>query len=89
MTTIVEREDDSDVALCPDLHAAIQGTTVLEARDNLKEALGSFLQTASDSEIKERLNEEVYGTGSIRQVDRKIDDSVDLFDLCIGFRYYF
>ena len=62
LTAIIEREDDGDVALCPDLHVAIQGTTVLEARDNLKEALGSYPQTASDSEIKERLNEEVYGT---------------------------
>ena len=55
LTAIIEREDDGYVALCPELDVASQGTTVSEARDNLKEALELFLETASDNEIKERL----------------------------------
>ncbi|MDE3001470.1 MAG: type II toxin-antitoxin system HicB family antitoxin [Gemmatimonadota bacterium] len=62
LTAIIEREDDGYVALCPELDVASQGTTVSEARENLKEALELFLETASDSEIKERLHEEVYVT---------------------------
>ena len=62
LTAIIEREDDGYVALCPELDVASQGTSVSEARDNLKEALELFLETASDSEIKQRLHEEVYVT---------------------------
>ncbi|MDE3257369.1 MAG: type II toxin-antitoxin system HicB family antitoxin [Gemmatimonadota bacterium] len=62
LTAIIEREDDGYVALCPELDVASQGTSVSEARDNLKEALELFLETASDTEIKQRLHEEVYVT---------------------------
>ncbi len=56
LTRIIEREDDGFVARCPELYVASQGTAVSEARDNLKEALELFLETASDSEIKQRLH---------------------------------
>ena len=56
LTAIIEREDDGYVALCPELDVASQGTSVSEARDNLKEALELFLETASESEIKQRLH---------------------------------
>ncbi|MCY3765204.1 MAG: type II toxin-antitoxin system HicB family antitoxin [Gemmatimonadetes bacterium] len=56
LTAIIEREDDGYVALCPELDVASQGTSVSEARDNLKEALELFLETASDTEIKQRLH---------------------------------
>ena len=62
LTAIIEREDDGYVALCPELDIASQGANVSEARDNLKEALELFLETASDTEIKQRLHEEVYVT---------------------------
>ena len=56
LTAIIEREDDGYVALCPELDVASQGTTVSEARDNLKVALELFMETASESEIKQRLH---------------------------------
>lgn len=62
LTAIIEREDDGYVALCPELDVTSQGTSVSEARDNLKEALELFLETASATEIKQRLHEEVYVT---------------------------
>ena len=62
LTAIIEREDEGYVALCPEVDIARQGPTVSEARDNLKEALELLLETASDTEIKQRLHEEVYVT---------------------------
>lgn len=62
LTAIIEREGDGYVALCPEVDIASQGGTVSEARGNLKEALELFMETASDTEIKRRLHEEVYVT---------------------------
>ena len=41
---------------------ASQGETISEARQNLKEALELFFETASSSEVNSRLHEEVYVT---------------------------
>ena len=38
-TAIIERDDDTYVALCPELDIASQGKNVEEARMNLKEAI--------------------------------------------------
>ena len=62
MTAIIEREDDGYVALCPELDIASQGSSVAEARANLKEALELFYEVASVDEIRRRLHEEVYVT---------------------------
>ena len=62
LTAIIEREDDGYVALCPEVDVASQGDTVDEARDNLKEALELFFETASAEEVKSRLHNEVYVT---------------------------
>ena len=62
LTVIIEREGDGYVALCPELDIASQGDSVMEARDNLKEALELFFEVASAAEIKERLHTEVYVT---------------------------
>ena len=62
LTAIIEREGDGFVSLCPELDIASQGQTVDEARNNLKEALELFFETASSEEISERLHEEVYIT---------------------------
>lgn len=62
LTAIIEREGDGYVSLCPELDIASQGTTIEESRDNLKEALELFLETASKNEIKERLRDEVLIT---------------------------
>lgn len=62
LTAIVEREGDGYVALCPQVDVASQGSTVDEARENLAEALTLFFETASASEIDQRLRGEIYVT---------------------------
>ena len=61
-TAIIERENEGYVALCPEFDIASQGSSVSEARLNLQEAIELFLETASPSEILERLKGEVYVT---------------------------
>jgi len=55
LTAIIEREDDGYVALCHELDITSQGDSIEEARDNLKEALELFLETASEREVQHRL----------------------------------
>lgn len=62
LTAIIEREGDGYVALCPEVDVASQGNTIEDARNNLKEALELFFETASPNEIRERLHDEVYIT---------------------------
>ncbi len=62
LTAIIEREGDGFVSFCPELDIASQGDTIEQARDNLREALELFFETASPGEIKQRLHEEVYVT---------------------------
>jgi len=62
LTAIIEREGDGYVSLCPELDIASQGVTIEDARNNLREALELFFETASQEEIQERLHEEVYVT---------------------------
>ena len=62
LTAIIEREGDGYVALCPDLDVASQGDSVEQARDNLREALELFFQTASPEEVARRLSSEVFVT---------------------------
>lgn len=62
LTAIIERENDGYVSLCPELDIASQGNTIEEARENLREALELFFETASPEEIKTRLHDEVYVT---------------------------
>lgn len=59
---IIEREGDGYVSLCPELDIASQGDTIEEARENLREALALFFETASPQEIRARLHDEVYVT---------------------------
>lgn len=61
-TAVIEREDDGYVSLCPELDVASQGDTIEEARKNLAEAIGLFLETASPQEVRERLHDEVFVT---------------------------
>ncbi len=62
LTAIIEREGDGYVSLCPELDIASQGGNVEEARDNLREALELFFETASPEEIKQRLHSEIFVT---------------------------
>ena len=62
LTVIIEREGDGYVSLCPELDIASQGDSVEQARDNLREALELFVETASAEEIKHRIHQEIFVT---------------------------
>jgi predicted RNase H-like HicB family nuclease len=59
LTAVIEREDDGYVALCPEVDVASQGSTIDEARANLREAVELFFESASDAEIAQRLPSEI------------------------------
>ncbi|MBD3390463.1 MAG: type II toxin-antitoxin system HicB family antitoxin [Chitinivibrionales bacterium] len=61
-TAVIEHEEGGYVALCPELDIASQGDTIEEARSNLAEAIELFLESASPSEIQDRLHDEVFVT---------------------------
>lgn len=62
LTAIIEREGDGYVSLCPELDIASQGNSIEHARDNLREALELFFETASPQEMKQRLHEDIFVT---------------------------
>jgi predicted RNase H-like HicB family nuclease len=62
LAAIIEREGVGYVSLCPELDIASQGDTLEEARENLREAVELFFETASESEPQTRLHDEVYVT---------------------------
>jgi predicted RNase H-like HicB family nuclease len=62
LTAIIHPEGTGFVSLCPELDVASQGDTIEEARDNLREALELFFETASPSEIEQRWIGEVFVT---------------------------
>jgi predicted RNase H-like HicB family nuclease len=57
LTAIIEREGKGYVSFCPELDIASQGDTIEDARDNLREALELFFETASPQEIKTHLQD--------------------------------
>lgn len=61
-TAIIRREADGFVSLCPELDVASQGDSVEEARANLQEAVELLFETASPTELAERLRGETYVT---------------------------
>ena len=62
LTAIIEREARGYASFCPELDIASQGDTIEEARDNLREALELFFESASPAEIQERRHAEIYVT---------------------------
>ncbi len=62
LTAFIEREGDGYVSLCPELDIASQGDSVENARDNLREAVELFFETASPEEVTQRLHDEVFVT---------------------------
>ncbi len=62
LTAIIEREGSGYVSLCPEVDIASQGDSIEEARDNLREAIELFFETASAEEIKQRFHDEVFVT---------------------------
>ena len=69
LTAIIEREGDGYVSLCPELDVASQGATVNEARDNLREALALFFETASPTEVERRFRHDGENGGEFRRPD--------------------
>ena len=55
LTAVIEREGDTYVALCPELDIVSQGDTVEDSQRNLIEALELFFETASSTEVSDRL----------------------------------
>lgn len=62
LTAVIEKEDDMYISLCPELDIASQGETLDDAKSNLIEALELFFETASESEIKIRLQNDLQIT---------------------------
>lgn len=62
LIAIIEREGDNYVSLCPELDIASQGESVEDARNNLREVIELFFETASQTEIQNRLHQEIYIT---------------------------
>lgn len=61
-TVLIQKEDDGFVALCPELDIASQGDSIPQARENLKEAVELFFETADSTEVEQRWNTETYIT---------------------------
>jgi len=59
-TVILEKEDDGYVSFCPELDIASQGYSIEEAKANVKEAVELFFETASESEILDRIYGDIY-----------------------------
>ena len=59
-TAIVQKDQDSWIALCPELDVASQGDTIEEAKANLREAVELFLEVADPNELGRRLHMETY-----------------------------
>ena len=62
LTSIIERENNAYVALCPEVDVASQGATLDVAHNILKEALDLFFESASTEEVRKRLHDEIYVT---------------------------
>jgi predicted RNase H-like HicB family nuclease len=62
LTATILREDNGYVSICSELDIASQGETVEEARENLREAIELFYETAHPNEVAQRLNSEIYIT---------------------------
>jgi predicted RNase H-like HicB family nuclease len=62
LTAIIHAEGAKFVSLCPELDIASQGSSVEEARDNLREALELFFECAPAEEVERRLTGEVFVT---------------------------
>ena len=61
-STILERDGDLFVALCPELDIASQGATAEEATANLREAVELFLKCSDPSEVEARMTGTVATT---------------------------
>lgn len=60
LLSIIEREGNGYVSRCPQFDIASQGDSIEQARDNLREALTIFFETASDDEVQHRRREDTF-----------------------------
>jgi predicted RNase H-like HicB family nuclease len=79
LTAVIEKGDGLFVALCPELDIPSQGPTVEAARDNLREAIDLFFESASPADVASRLKADLYAfevsVGSAKIVDQKRESS--------------
>jgi len=61
-TALIHKEEDTYVALCPELDVASQGDTIETARTNLQEAIALFLEHAPAEEIQRREKRDLFVT---------------------------
>src|SRR5204863_1794427 len=59
-TAIIEKDGDLYVALCPELDIASQGTTIEDAKANLKGAVELLLECADPAAVRRRRRGEVF-----------------------------
>ena len=59
-TAWFHREDGEWVALCPELDVASQGHTIEETKQNIREAVELFLETADEEEVRQCLHGDSY-----------------------------
>ncbi|MBF0523606.1 MAG: type II toxin-antitoxin system HicB family antitoxin [Deltaproteobacteria bacterium] len=69
LTALIEPEGAGYLARCPELGISSQGDSLDQARENLQEAVKSFLDTASSGEIACRLQRET----DVVQVEEVVD----------------
>lgn len=62
LTAIIQREGEGFVSLCPELDVASQGDTIETARENLREAIELFFESASPEELLQQMGGEVFVT---------------------------
>ena len=84
LTVWVEQERLSDgqpvyVALCLELDMASQGATVEEAVENVTDAVMSFFEVASPSEIERRLPNTRTGGVFLTRIEVPVGKTADLF----------
>ncbi len=60
LTALIHREDNTFVALCPELDIASQGDSIESARHNLAEAVELFFEAASPKEVEQRFCDDVF-----------------------------
>ena len=60
LTALFTWEDDTFVALCPELDIATHGDSLEEAKDMLRDALEGFFEVAKPEEIERRLNSQPF-----------------------------
>ena len=61
-TALIHKEENIYVSLCPELDVASQGSTIEEAKQNLKEAIDLFMAHSSEEEKKRRIHSDIFVT---------------------------